>query len=112
MTSVSLGALVSLFVLPPYPSTYWGLSYILVHRRARALASASVLMPTAGDHSGRLGGDHVLRDGRTFFLQLHLLHSAHHSKYQGKFRTMDNGARWGWGGRGGGMGSSPGSPQG
>lgn len=81
-----------------------------MHRRDGVLASAPVLMPTAGDHSGRLGGDHVLCDGRTFFLQLHLLHSAHHSEYQGKSRTMD--LTLGGGGERGGMGSPPGSPQG
>lgn len=34
-----------------------------------------------GNYSGRLGRHHVLRYGCTFFLQLHLLHLPHYSKY-------------------------------
>lgn len=35
---------------------------------------------SVGDHSGGLGGDHVLCDGCSFLLQLHLLHSTDHCK--------------------------------
>lgn len=35
----------------------------------------------AGDHTRGLGGDHVLRHGRSFLLQLHLLHIPHHRKF-------------------------------
>lgn len=42
-----------------------------------------------GDHSGGLGGDHVLRDGRSFLLQLHLLYPADHSKSQMTTHTID-----------------------
>lgn len=34
-----------------------------------------------GDYPGRLGGHHVLCDGCSLLLQLHLLHPAHHCKY-------------------------------
>lgn len=40
-------------------------------------------VPAAGNHAGRLGGNHVLRDGCPLVLQLHLFHPAYHSKYQG-----------------------------
>lgn len=35
----------------------------------------------AGDHAGGLGGDHVLRHGCAFLLQLHLLHIPHYRKF-------------------------------
>lgn len=39
----------------------------------------------AGDYSGRLGGDHVLCDGCSLLLQLHLFYPAYHSKCQGNW---------------------------
>lgn len=57
----------------------------IVGRRPGAPPPVSGPLPAlaAGDHSGRLGGDHVLRDGRSLLLQLHLLYPAYHSKCQG-----------------------------
>lgn len=40
------------------------------------------LWSSLGDHSGGLGGHHVLCDGRSFLLQFHLLHPTHHCKCQ------------------------------
>lgn len=53
-------------------------------RRPDAVAVCSLcpVLLSAGDHSGGLGGDHVLCDGRAFVLQLHLLHPADYCKYK------------------------------
>lgn len=65
----------------------------------------------AGDHSGRLGGDHVLRHGRSFLLQLHLFYPAHHSKCQGSWGFLGQlKDPWTRDGVGGGVPRNPAEP--
>ena len=67
-------------------TSVWGTRFAACLSRGSAVSaclSCSVL--AAGDHSGRLGGDHVLCDGCSLLLQLHLFYPAHHSKCQGSW---------------------------
>lgn len=56
----------------------------------QSLLPFSVYVFHSGDHSGRMGGHHVLCHGRTFLLQLHLLYFSHYSKYKNTHKYKKN----------------------